>query len=214
MRKFFLLLLSFITSVTVCQKKVLKKITSTATEVAISTEGLDSFTLENSNSKFIEVFLYAENPNKQHIIVDENNNELEIKFKIANLKTPETVFRKYITERLKRASATIKLPKNINVVIFGDYINIHSKSFRGNLRMFLENGIVKLDTIQKDLELKMFAGNVFGNFKNTNLNVISKNGKIKIDSVFYQKKHQEINSKNFKKLTITSNKGNIYLTHL
>lgn len=71
MRAIFLLLLSFISSVTVCQKKVLKKITSTATAVAISTEGLDSFTLENSDSKFLEIFLYAENPNKQHIIVDE-----------------------------------------------------------------------------------------------------------------------------------------------
>lgn len=214
MRAIFLLLVSFISSVTVCQKKVLKKITSTATAVAISTEGLDSFTLENSDSKFLEIFLYAENPNKQHIIVDEKNKELEIKFKIPDLKTPEAVFRKYITERLKRASATIKIPKNRNVAIFGEYVNIHSKSFKGNLRVFLENGIVKLDTIQKGLELKIYAGNVFGKIKNATINVVSKNGKIKIDSAFYQKEYQEINSKNFKKLTITSNKGNIYLTHL
>ncbi len=83
------------------------------------------------------------------LLLIEKNKELEIKFKIPDLKKTQEVFRKYITERLKRASATIKIPKNSNVTIFGDYVNIHSKSFKGNLRVFLENGIVKLDTIQK-----------------------------------------------------------------
>ena len=56
------------------QKKVLKKFTTTAKKLYIFTEGLDDFVLENSDSEFIEIFLQAENPNKQHIIVEEKKS--------------------------------------------------------------------------------------------------------------------------------------------
>ena len=139
--------------------------------------------------------------------------ETEIRFKIPIFKSEDVIFRKYITKRLKRATAILKLPKNIAVSIFGESIHITSKSYYGDLRIFIERGLVRLDTIQQNLELKMYAGNVFGTLKKTNLKVVATSGEIKIDTVFHQKKYQEKEISTSKEVSITTIKGNIFLTH-
>ena len=63
---FFFLL--FLSQIICAQKKVIKKVQTNATYVEISTVGLDDFVLENSNSEFLEIYLSAENPSKQHIV--------------------------------------------------------------------------------------------------------------------------------------------------
>ena len=195
------------------QKKIIKKLTTNTKEIAIFTKGLDDLVLENSTSKFIEILLYAEDTNKQHIVIEEKSTKTEIKFKIPVFKSEDAVFRKFITKRLKRASVTIKIPKNKEVSIFGEHINISSKSYNGNLNVLIEKGIVKLDTIQQNLVLKMFEGNLFGVLKQSNLTIASKIGKIKIDAVFYKKKYKENRMNTGKEIAITTLKGNIFLTH-
>ena len=195
------------------QKKIIKKFTTNIKEIAIFTKGLDDLVLENSTSEFIEILLYAEDPNKQHIVIEEKSTETDIKFKIPVFKSEDALFRKYITKRLKRASVTIKIPKNKEVSIFGEHINIASKSYNGNLNVLIEKGIVKLDTIQQNLVLKMYEGNLFGVLKKSNLTIASKIGKIKIDAVFYKKKYEENRTYTSKEIAITTLKGNIFLTH-
>ena len=195
------------------QKKIIKKVTTNTKEIAIFTKGLDDLVLENSTSEFIEILLYAEDPNMQHIVIEEKSTKTDIKFKIPVFKSEAVVFRKYITKRLKRASVTIKIPKNKEVSIFGEHINISSKSYNGNLNVLIEKGIVKLDTIQQNLVLKMFEGNLFGVLKQSNLTIASKIGKIKIDAVFYKKKYKENTTDTGKEIAITTLKGNIFLTH-
>ena len=195
------------------QKKIIKKLTTNTKEIAIFTKGLDDLVLENSTSEFIEILLFAEDPNKQHIVIEEKSTETDIKFKIPVFKSEDAVFRKYITKRLKRASVTIKIPKNKEVSIFGEHINISSKSYNGNLNVLIEKGIVKLDTIQQNLVLKMYEGNLFGVLKKSNLTIASKIGKIKIDAVFYKKKYKENRTDTSKEIAITTLKGNIFLTH-
>jgi hypothetical protein len=206
---FFLL----ISSSTFSQKKIIKKFTTNTQEIAIFTKGLDDLVLENSTSKFIEILLYAEDPNKQHIVIEEKSTETEIKFKIPVFKSEDAVFKKYITKRLKRASVTIKIPKNKEVSIFGEHINISSKSYNGNLNILIEKGIVKVDTIQQNLVLKMYEGNLFGVLKQSNLTIVSKIGEIKIDTVFHKKKYKENRMDSGKEIAITTIKGNIFLTH-
>ena len=195
------------------QKKIIKKFTTNTKEIAIFTKGLDDLVLENSTSEFIEILLYAEDPNKQHIVIEEKSTKTDIKFKIPVFKSEDAVFRKYITKRLKRASVTIKIPKNKEVSIFGEHINISSKSYNGNLNVLIEKGIVKLDTIQQNMVLKMYEGNLFGVLKQSNLTIASKIGKIKIDSVLYKKKYKENRMDTSKEIAITTLKGNIFLTH-
>ena len=131
---------------------------------------------------FVEIILFAENPNEQHILVDVENNILLIEFKIEEIQSEEIVFRKFITKRLNRASAIVRVPKGIKTTIFGGNINIESKDFEQVLSVFIENGIVKLNHIKANTQVKLYSGNVSGILKkSTNVDLNSKLGKIKID---------------------------------
>ena len=77
----------------------------------------------------------------------------------------------------------------------------------------IEKGIVKVDTIQQNLVLKMYEGNLFGVLKQSNLTIVSKIGEIKIDAVFHKKKYKENRMDSGKEIAITTIKGNIFLTH-
>jgi hypothetical protein len=59
----------------------------------------------------------------------------------------------------------------------------------------------------------MYEGNLFGVLKQSNLTIASKIGKIKIDAVFYKKKYKENRMDTNKEISITTLKGNIFLTH-
>jgi hypothetical protein len=211
MKNRFTILFFLISTVVFSQKKVIKKFETKAVEIEISTLGLDDFVLENSNSKFIEITLFAEVSEAQYVFFDTKNNVSKIEFKFNQSQTDETIFRKFITERLKRANAIIKVPKGKKVTIFGENIDIESKSVKNNLEIYIENGIVKLNEIQQNTILKLYSGNVYGTPKDLNINVISRIGKIKIDSIFYNKKYQKKSKKHSKKLIIKSIKANIFL---
>lgn len=62
------------------QKKVIKQFQSSVDEINIFTTGLDNIIIENSNSDFIEVILYAESYDEQLIIIDEKKTQTDIKF--------------------------------------------------------------------------------------------------------------------------------------
>jgi len=206
---FFLLLIS---TPILSQKKVMKKIETPLKAIEISTHGLDSFVIENSESNFVEVYLFAENRTKQHILYKEEFNTLKIQFEIPESMPESKVFRKFITERLQRASAVLKVPRNKQTTVFGDEINIEAKSYKGDLNIFIEKGILKLDTIFANLEVKMYAGNLSAVVNNANIDVVSKEGKIKINDILFEKTYQKRVEKFDKKVRVNSAKANIFLT--
>ena len=214
MKNKFLILFLIFSTVIFSQKKAIKKFQTTANEIEISTIGLDDFVLENTESSFIEIFLYAENPNERHIVFEEKQGVANIKFNIAEFKTEETVFRKFITKRLQRASAIVKIPKGKKTTIFGENINIASKSYQGSLAIFIEKGNVKLNTVQETTQVNLYSGNVYATLKNTNIDVISRIGKIKIDNILKEKVYQKKNDIFKNTFTVHTIKANVLLTSL
>ncbi|WP_218598140.1 hypothetical protein [Polaribacter sp. NJDZ03] len=206
---FFFLLIS---APVLSQKKVVKKFETQLKAIEISTHGLDSFVIENSESNFVEVYLIAENIAEQHIIYKEEFNTLKIQFEIPESLPADKVFRKFITERLQRASVVLKIPSNKEVTVFGDEINIEAKSYKGGLNIFIEKGILKLHTIFANLEVRMYAGSLYATLNNTNINVVSKAGKLKINDVLVDKTYQKRVEKSDKKVLVNSIKANIFLT--
>ncbi|KGL61997.1 hypothetical protein [Polaribacter sp. Hel1_85] len=190
----------------------MKKFETQATEIEISTLGLDDFVIENSDSGFVEIYLFAENIEEQHILFSEAHKLVKIQFEIPEYKIEDKVFRKFITERLHRASAIIKLPKNKVITVFGDEINIESKSYKGDLKIFIEKGILKLHSIYANLLVKMYTGNLYANLNEASINVASKTGKIKINDILVEKSYQKKEDKSDKEITINSLKANIFLT--
>ncbi|QVY64839.1 hypothetical protein [Polaribacter sp. Q13] len=181
-------------------------------EIEISTLGLDNLVIENSDSNFVEIYLIAENVAEQHILYKEEYNMVKIQFNIPEIILEEKIFRKFITERLHRASAIIKIPNNKDLTIFGDEINIEAKSYKGDLKIFIEKGILNLHKVKANLLVKMYSGNLYASINSTNIDVVSKKGKIKINDVFFEKSYQKLVEKSDKKISINSIKANIFLT--
>ncbi|TXD46920.1 MULTISPECIES: hypothetical protein [unclassified Polaribacter] len=147
--------------------------------------------LENSKTDFIEITLFAENSNEQHIDVKQENNEIQIGFQLDEVQEKEIIFRKFITKRLQRANAIIKVPKGKKVTIIGKDIDVESKDFKNPLEIYIENGIVKLNTIKATTVVKLYSGNVYATSKGSTIKVISNQGNIKVDAVFYQKEYKK-----------------------
>ena len=208
-----LFLFFLLTSATVLsQKKVIKKFETQLKEIEISTLGLDDVLIENTDANFIEIFLTAENIAEQHIIYKEEFNTLKIQFEIPESLPEDKVFRKFITERLQRASVVLKIPSNKEITVFGDEINIESKSYKGDLNIFIEKGILKLHTIIENLVVKMYAGNLYATSNNTSIDIVSNTGKIIINDVLVDKTYQKRDAKSTKEVRVNSAKANIFLT--
>ncbi|WP_226789232.1 hypothetical protein [Polaribacter reichenbachii] len=189
-----------------------KQFQTLANEVNIYTAGLDNLVVENSDSDFIEVYLYAESYDDQLIKVDENSKEVNVKFAFEGTQTREVIFRKFITKRLQRANVIVKIPKGKKVFVFGENVDLESKNLKNELAIYIENGIVKLNKIQANTILKLYSGNVYASVNNTNLDLVSKKGKIKIDDIFYKEKYKKDLENSNKKLSTNSIKANIYLS--
>ena len=156
--------------------------------------------------------MQAESYDDQLIKIEQQPSKINVKFDFEGTQTREVIFRKFITKRLQRASAIVKIPKGKKVYIFGENVDIESVNFNNDLAIYIDNGIVKLNTIQANVILKLYSGNVYAKVKNTNIEVISNTGKIEIDDILYEKKYQKVKENDLKKISITSIKANIFLT--
>lgn len=213
MKKSFILLFCLISTVILSQKKALKKIETLANDINIYTAGLDNIILENSNSDFVEVYLYAESYDEQLILIENKPKELDIKFHFEGTETREIIFRKFITKRLQRATAIVKVPKNKKLFIFGETIDIESENIKNELAIYIENGIVKLNTLNANTTLQLYSGNVYAEVNNAKISLTSNKGKINIDNVLHKKSFKN-NKINFdKELTISTITANIFLTN-
>ncbi|MFK8061154.1 MAG: hypothetical protein AB8B78_13830 [Polaribacter sp.] len=211
MKNFFLTFFLISSFMGFTQKKVIKKIETAAKEINIYTAGLDNIILENSETNFLEVTLVAESYDNQIIKLENNKNFVDIKFELEGVEIREVVFRKFITKRLQRATAIVKIPLGKTIIVFGENVDIESKSLKNDLAIYIENGIVKLNKIKANTILKLYSGNVYASIKKTNIDVSSKDGKIKVDTILHQKKYLNKNIEFKKELKITSLRANIFL---
>lgn len=211
MKNTFLFVFLLISTINFSQKKISKKFETKTNDIHIYTNGLDNIILENSISNFVEVYLEAESYDNQIIKIENTKSEVNVDFHFEGTETREVIFRKYITKRLQRASVIIKIPEGKKLTIFGENIDIESKDLKNELGIYIENGIVKLNAIQQNTILKLYSGNVYASTKDINLDIKSSKGKINIDDVNYQIKHQISLKKHLSELKITSIKANIFL---
>ncbi len=169
-----------------------KTFSSSATKINIDVSGLDELIIENSKTHFISIFLKDQNPNTHGIIVEEKKEQLNLSFALDFLPQDETVFRKYITKRIERATVIIKLPKDKNLKITGKTADIISKGYDGDLEVYLENGLVNLNTVIKNATVKIIQGNVFATIDTSTSVVLNSNlGKIVINNKEYKKTYQK-----------------------
>lgn len=211
-KKIALIFLIILPSLIFSQKKVSKIFDTSSKEINIYTAGLDNIILENSSSNFVEVLLDAESYDKQLIDIEDSNNIVNIKFEFEGTETREVIFRKFITKRLQRANAIVKVPKGKVVYIFGENVDITAKDVESKVSIYIDNGIVKLNEIKSKTIVKLYSGNVYASIKNSNIEAITKTGIIQVDSINYTKKIQKYFNENSTELSIETIKANIFLT--
>lgn len=210
--KSYILIFLIISTTIFSQKKISKQFETDTKEINIYTAGLDNITIENSESGFVEVFLYAEDYDEQLIKIDHKSASTTINFEFKGAQTREVVFRKFITKRLQRAYVIVKVPRNKEVYVFGENVDIESKDFKNNLAIYIENGIVKLNTIKANLILKLYSGNVFANTRNARVNVKTGHGRIELNGILKGKTYQETSKISDGIVSITSVKANVFLS--
>lgn len=193
------------------QQTIIKSFSSDAKSVEISTEGLDEIIIQNSENDQIEVSLFDENPNAHHIIVEDKKEDLKISFELDFLED-DSVFRKYITKRLNRASIVVKLPKNKGITVLGTTIDVISKNYNGNLSIYIDKGYVNLNEVQQNVDVKLFQGTISATVSNSNIDIKSTNGQIVVNEKTYLKKYKKATKNVVKIFSVSSINANVTIT--
>jgi len=209
MKKLLLIFLVTLNHVVFSQQVLMKTFEVNTAEIELATFGLDEIKIINSTSNKIEITLLGENQNL-FITNKIEFNILKIGFTLGFVEEP-TVFRKFITKRIHRSTAVIKLPKNKKISIYGNNVDVISKSYEGELNIFIDKGLVKLNEIKDNVTINLFQGNVFGTLNNTNVDLISNKGTIKVNDTIHVKKYQKIRKNISKDFKLHSINGNVTL---
>ncbi|MGQ3677316.1 hypothetical protein ACT8OO_03065 [Tenacibaculum discolor] len=179
-------------------------------ELEVVTYGLDDIVIENSKSNELEVILLDENPHTHNILFKKEGEVLTIAFELNIPTLKNKVFRKYITRRLERARAVIKVPKNKHISIHGKTIGVNSKSYAGDLDVYIERGNIKLNIIERNVNVRLFQGNVFAKITSkSTLDLKTNNGTIFINGEKKESPFSQENLSTSKKLAINSIHANI-----
>ncbi len=196
----------------ISQNSSSKSFTSLSNEIEINVRALDEVKIQNSNTEEIEVHVFSQSEEIYTITIKEFESLLKIDFEKSSFS--DTVFRKYITKRINRATTLIKIPKGKNITIIGDNVDVISEDYEGDLNIYIEKGYVDLHTIQQGLNLKLYQGNVYFSSMEANLNITTTTGKIEYNNrpVFSP---YHVNKKSYKKqITVSSIKANIFANEL
>ncbi len=210
MKKKVLLFFLLLINATFSQEVLIKTIEVNTNELELDAFGLDEIKIVNSTSNNIEITLLDENPNTHTITTKQEFGVFKIGFELAFIEE-STVFRKFITKRLNRASVLIKVPKNKTITVHGEHVDVISKSYQGNLKIYIDKGLVNLHKVQANVDITLFQGNVFAELTNSNIDLLSRNGTIKVNTIFFKKSYQKVLKNSLKYFKVNSIKANVSL---
>ncbi|MAD97703.1 MAG: hypothetical protein CMB99_10295 [Flavobacteriaceae bacterium] len=194
------------------QKRVVRSVTYKANLLEVSTLGLDEIKVETIDGDKVEVLLLAENTTKQFVIFEEGEEKLILRFQFQSLKRESTVFRKYITERLERGTAIIRVPKNTSINITGENCNVIVDADLNDFSLDLLNSIIRFNKIPKQSSVQFHAGNFYTKMRDQSIDLKTNTGTLSIDGEQQPKKTLKMVKENSQKLRIRTIKGNIFLT--
>ncbi len=196
-----------------CQEKLIEERDVLQNDIEIIADGLDDIIIENSESNKMVVVLFHENLNTHNIFFNEEDGVLRVQFEFNFNTYKKEVFRKYITKRLKKASVVIKIPQNKNIAVYGKTISVTSKSYQGDLSIFIDRGNIQLNNIKGNTNVSLFLGNVFAKLNdNSNVNITTTKGKIVVNKEVYKSRysHKSDNKTSFN-FKVNSINGNVNL---
>ena len=169
------------------QQKVIKTVDDKTMEISVLSFGLDYVEIVNSDANQLEIELKDVNAKDYQIVVNQTNSLFKISFKREVLEGETKVFRKFITKRISKVNAVLKIPQNKKITIFGKHVDIYSKSYNGDLKIYVDKGDIQLNQIKQNTEVRLFGGNISGTVSKANINVTSNNGTVLINNKIYSR---------------------------
>lgn len=177
------------------------------------TNNLDDITIENSKTEKLEIILENDNSFPIRIVTNKRNETIVFSFQKEETSGLESkVFRKYITKRLDRARIVVKVPKGKEISVFGQVVGVVSKSYVGDLSIYIDKGNVKLEEVKGNVSVNLFLGNIYAEINETNLTLKTVHGIIEIDEKNKETNLIESSVTNKFNLSVKSIHANIYLT--
>ncbi|CAA0250814.1 hypothetical protein [Tenacibaculum maritimum] len=189
------------------QQSIVKRFTSISKDIEISVVGLDDITIVNSDTTVIEVALFNQKLHSNYVRIENEENVLKIQFELPFEPSEEGVFRKFITKRLHKAYGIVKLPKNRDVILYGEDLDVISESYNGNLTIFIAKGELRLNTVKATL----YQGNVLGDVNNTNIKITTNKGSINVNEEMKTSPYKLDVKKSNKIFKVKSIQGNIQI---
>ena len=211
MKKWVIIIFLSVFSLGFSQQKTVKQVFLSNNEVEISALGLDTITILNSDSNQVEVSLFSEYANSEDLSITKEKEILKIEFKTPIIPINNGVFRKFITKRLYRSYAIVKIPQKKSVTIYGKNIDIVSKDYKGDLSIFIEKGDVKLQRVQGNVQIRLFQGNVFSELNQYNIDITTTNGMLILNSEKQTTPFIKSLQNTSKEFRVTSINANVFL---
>jgi hypothetical protein len=162
------------------QKIIKKSIKTDVSSLIIEFNSIDQLDLVCSNSKN-EVVVISQNERNQSPTVNlqEINGVLFIKSFEKPTQEDMVEIDKLCTIQPMYTSFKISIPKNKNVQVIYTQGNFLTENFEGNLKLKLEEGIVKIGKYTGNIAITLYNGQVVCNaIQNTELNINSNIGNI------------------------------------
>ncbi|MFL0109722.1 hypothetical protein [Tenacibaculum maritimum] len=193
------------------QQSIIKRFTSISKDIEISVVGLDDITIVNSDTTVIEVALFNQKLHSNYVRIENEENVLKIQFELPFEPSEEGVFRKFITKRLHKAYGIVKLPKNRDVILYGEDLDVISESYNGNLTIFIAKGELRLNTVKGTVKATLYQGNVLGDVNNTNIKITTNKGSINVNEEMKTSPYKLDVKKSNKIFKVKSIQGNIQI---
>ncbi|CAM1365537.1 hypothetical protein [Tenacibaculum xiamenense] len=159
------------------QEKLSKVEEITSKEVVINSKGLDDLVIKNSKDNFLRVSLDNKNSGDYYISTNKISGQIEISFK-SNDFVREEIFRKFITNRVSGVNAVVEVPVGKSITVYGEDLGVKSKSYKGDLSVYIKRGNIYLNKIEGTCNMSFFQGNLYTSNANFNMNINSNKGKV------------------------------------
>lgn len=189
-----------------------KKIVSNALQYEVKLQGIDFATIENSLNNEFEIVI-----NDKNGLVTKNNISCSENYCLAEIQATQNIdnpltnkINQFTQQPPTNVSVKLKIPRQKQVILSSKIIDIASKSFEGDLKIFIEKGMITSDNIKGSSLIEFSSGSFYGYIDDHAIDIYTRRGKVMIDDrqvkAVYKK---EGNSS--KKLAIRTTNGVIHL---
>jgi len=161
------------------QQKFSETVSSEAQNIEVFIENFDDVEIRQAKENLLQVEVTDIMDNGVESSINCNKNICKVVLKAKEpLQIINDKIHQFTLKPPTHTHAVLYVPKNKTVTLFAKTIDITSRDYKGELSFYLDKGKVKLTSIEGNVFVEMFTGNIEASLKNSSLNISTNKGKI------------------------------------